>query len=99
VILGEQRALRLNQVLMVSFYVITVAMVLTGVLGFSVLLVLGALPLLWRTLEFYSKPKPDAPPPGYPVWPLWYVSAAFLHTRRAGALFVAGLFLSWVLGS
>ena len=99
VILGEQRALRLNQVLMVSFYVITVAMVLTGVLGFSVLLVLGALPLLWRTLEFYSKPKPDAPPPGYPVWPLWYVSAAFLHTRRAGALFVAGLFLSWILGS
>jgi 1,4-dihydroxy-2-naphthoate octaprenyltransferase len=25
------------------------------------------------------------------VWPLWYAPYAFVHTRRAGALFVLGL--------
>jgi 1,4-dihydroxy-2-naphthoate octaprenyltransferase len=73
-------------------------MVLTGTLGFGALLVLGGLPILWRVLKVYSKPKPTSPPPGYPVWPLWYVSAAFVHTRRAGALFVLGLFLNWIFG-
>lgn len=98
VMLGERRALQLNEALMVLFYVITVGLVLTGVLGVGALLVLAALPLLLRTLAFYSQPKPQTPPPGYPVWPLWYVSSAFLHTRRAGALLVLGLFLSAVFG-
>ncbi len=98
VILGEQGALRLNQALMISFYLVVVAMVLTGRLGFGALVVLGGLPMLLRALDVYSKPKPSSPPPGYPVWPLWYVSAAFVHTRRAGALFVLGLFLNWIFG-
>jgi hypothetical protein len=34
------------------------------------------------------------PPPDYPVWPLWFVSAAFVHTRRAGALLILGLLLN-----
>ncbi|HYB91838.1 MAG TPA: prenyltransferase [Candidatus Binataceae bacterium] len=94
VILGERVALRLNQGLMISFYVVTVALVLLGVLGFGVLLVLAALPVLWRTVNFYSMAKPAEPPRGYPVWPLWYVGAAFIHTRRAGALFVLGLIIN-----
>jgi 1,4-dihydroxy-2-naphthoate polyprenyltransferase len=94
VILGERPALRLNQALMILFYVVTVALVFAGVYGIGVLLVLAALPALWRTLAFYSKPKPDRQPPGYPVWPLWYVGSAFIHTRRAGGLLVAGLILS-----
>jgi 1,4-dihydroxy-2-naphthoate octaprenyltransferase len=98
VILGEKPALRLNQALMISFYIVVVAMVMTGTLGFGALLVLGALPMLFQVLDVYSKPKPSSPPPGYPVWPLWYVSAAFVHTRRAGGLFVLGLFLNWILG-
>ena len=98
VILGEQWAIRLNQALMISFYIVVVAMVMAGTLGFGALLVLGGLPMLWRVLEVYSNPKPSSPPPGYPVWPLWYVSAAFVHTRRAGALFVLGLFLNWIFG-
>ena len=94
VILGEQAALRLNQSLMISFYVVTAALVILGVLGIGVVIVFAALPLLWRTVTFYSRPKPERPPPGYPVWPLWYVGAAFIHTRRAGALFVLGLIFS-----
>jgi 1,4-dihydroxy-2-naphthoate octaprenyltransferase len=94
VILGERASLRLNQALMILFYAVTVGLVLAGVYGIGVLLVLAALPLLWRTLAFYSKPKPERQPPGYPVWPLWYVGSAFIHTRRAGGLLVMGLILS-----
>ncbi len=97
VILGEHNALLLNEAMMVLFYVVTVGLVLTGVLGIWVLLVLAALPMLRRTLAQYSEPKPQTPPPGYPVWPLWYVSGAFVHTRRAGALLVLGLLLNAVL--
>jgi len=97
VILGEHRALLLNEAMMILFYVVTVGLVLTGVLGIWVLLVLAALPMLRRTLAQYSEPKPQTPPPGYPVWPLWYVSGAFVHTRRAGALLVLGLLLNAVL--
>jgi len=98
VILGERNSVLLNQGLMISFYAIIVLMVLTGMLGFGALVVLAGLPLLFKTLDFYSKPKPATPPPNYPVWPLWYVSAAFIHTRRAGGLFVLGLFLNWIFG-
>jgi len=59
-------------------------------------IVLFALPLLWRTLELYSRPKPDKAPPKYPVWPLWYVASAFVHARRAGGLLVLGLLLGWI---
>jgi 1,4-dihydroxy-2-naphthoate polyprenyltransferase len=97
VILGERSALRLNQGLMILFYVVSVALVIAGVYGIGVLLVLAALPVLWRTLAFYSKPKPERQPPGYPVWPLWYVGSAFIHTRRAGGLLVIGLLLSRVI--
>ena len=97
VILGEHRALLLNEAMMILFYVVTVGLVLTGVLGIWVLIVLAALPMLRRTLAQYSEPKPQTPPPGYPVWPLWYVSGAFVHTRRAGALLVLGLLLNAVL--
>jgi len=97
VILGEHNALLLNEAMMILFYVVTVGLVLGGVLGIWVLIVLAALPMLRRTLAQYSEPKPQTPPPGYPVWPLWYVSGAFVHTRRAGALLVLGLLLNAVL--
>jgi 1,4-dihydroxy-2-naphthoate polyprenyltransferase len=32
------------------------------------------------------------------VWPLWYAPHAFVHTRRAGALFVVGLAIGALLG-
>ncbi len=94
VMLGERRALLLNEALMVLFYVVTLGLVLSGVISWWALMVLAALPLLMRTLKLYSTPKPATPPRGYPVWPLWYVSGAFVHTRRAGALLVLGLILN-----
>jgi 1,4-dihydroxy-2-naphthoate polyprenyltransferase len=94
VMLGEPAALSLNRRLMVSFYVVVCGLVLSRTLGIWVLLVLVSLPLLRKALKLYSEPRPAAPPPGYPIWPLWYVAAAFVLTRRAGALFVLGLALN-----
>jgi 1,4-dihydroxy-2-naphthoate octaprenyltransferase len=46
----------------------------------------------------FSRPKPDAPPDGFPIWPLWFAALAFVHTRRAGALLLAGLLLGVLVG-
>jgi 1,4-dihydroxy-2-naphthoate octaprenyltransferase len=97
VLLGKTASLRLNQALMIGFYVVVAALVLRGDLGWGVLLVAFAIPRLVQVLKAYSQPKPDAPPPGYRVWPLWYVSLAFFHNRRAGALFVLGLVVNLVV--
>ena len=66
--------------------------------GVGVLLVAAAIPRLRQVLKAYGEPKPAAPPPGYRVWPLWFVSLAFYHDRLAGGLFVLGLVLNALLG-
>jgi 1,4-dihydroxy-2-naphthoate octaprenyltransferase len=91
--LGKERSLFLNQLLMISFFLFVLCLVLVGTLGVWTLLVFAAVPKLWNTLKVYHRPPPEAPPEDYPLWPLWYVAWAFLVTRRAGALFVLGLLI------
>src|SRR5437667_12502348 len=98
VLLGKDFSLRLNQGAMVAFYAIVLGLVVSGYLGVGVLIVAAALPRLRQVLRAYSQPKPAAPPPGYRVWPLWYVSLAFYHNKLAGGLFVLGLALNAVFG-
>jgi 1,4-dihydroxy-2-naphthoate octaprenyltransferase len=98
VLLGRAASLRLNQALMIAFYPIVLALVLSGNLGWGVLLVVFALPRLVQVLKAYSAPKPAAPPPGFRIWPLWYVALAFHHNKLAGGLFVLGLLVNLVLG-
>jgi 1,4-dihydroxy-2-naphthoate octaprenyltransferase len=61
-----------------------------------VLLVFLALPRLVQVLKIYRAPRPATPPPNYPVWPLWYVSAAFYHNKLAGGMFTLGLILNLI---
>lgn len=96
VLLGERRAKLLTQALMVGYYPGVVALVALPAIGWPALLTLLALPLLVRSLRAYAKPVPDQPPEDYPVWPLWWAPIAFVHTRRAGALLLLGLF-AWAL--
>ncbi|HVE64026.1 MAG TPA: prenyltransferase [Mycobacteriales bacterium] len=91
VILGEDRARVLTRALMIGFYVAVVGCVIGGALPWPALAVIGALPVLVKTLQPLREPRPDAPPAGFPVWPLWFAAIAFVHTRRAGALLVLGL--------
>jgi 1,4-dihydroxy-2-naphthoate octaprenyltransferase len=94
VVLGKERSLFLNQILMLAFFTSVLCLVLVGTFGVWTLLVFLALPRLWQTLKTYNRPAPESPPPDYPVWPLWYVAWAFTLTRRCGALLLLGLVLS-----
>ncbi len=91
-LLGEARARRLTQVLSIGMYASVIALAVWQTMP-GLLLVVGALPLLVWVMRFYNKPKPDEPPEGYPGWPLWFVGVAFIHNRRFGLLFIAGLVL------
>ena len=96
VILGRERSLFLTQELMVSFFVLVVCLVLVGTLGVWTLLTLLAVPKMLKTLRVFARPRPESAPPGYPIWPLWYVAWAFGVTRFAGGLFVIGLLLNGI---
>lgn len=94
VLLGRERSLFLNQQLFVTYFVFVLSLVLVGSLGVWTLLTFVAIPRAWEVIQVYNKPPPDEPPPGYPLWPLWYVAWAFTVTRRAGGYFVLGLVLN-----
>ena len=91
VILGEDVARRTTLVLMGGFYLTVGALIIASELPVWTVVVLATLPRLRKVAEVFERPKPSSPPQGYPLWPLWYVSAAFVHSRRAGALLVLGL--------
>jgi 1,4-dihydroxy-2-naphthoate octaprenyltransferase len=95
--MGADRALFLNQQLMILFFILVICLVLVGRVGLWALLVIGAAPQLWRTLKIYSQPRPEIPPAGFSYWPLWYVVPAFSLARIAGALFVLGLLLDAIV--
>jgi 1,4-dihydroxy-2-naphthoate octaprenyltransferase len=97
VLLGSRTSLALNRVLFVAFYVSVLLAVLLGVLGVWTLAVVLSLPRLRAVLGAYSRPKPSEPPPGYPIWPLWFVAWAFVLNRPAGYLLVLGLVLNALL--
>ncbi len=94
VLLGEARARRVAQVLMVAFYPIVIGAVLAGWIGPWVLLVVLGIPRLLSVLRTFNAPRPEVAPHSYVGWPLWFVGAAFIHTRRAGGLLVLGLLLN-----
>lgn len=94
VLLGEARARLVAQALMVAFYPIVIGAALAGWIGPWVALVVLGIPRLLTTLRTYSSPRPETPPHSYVGWPLWFVGASFVHTRRAGGLLVLGLLLN-----
>lgn len=94
VLLGPARARLATQGLMVLFFVLIALLVATGVLGVWTLLAFLGARHAWRSIRVIGEPPPDGPPPGYPLWPLWYVAWAFRLTRFAGGMFVLGLALN-----
>ena len=97
VILGEARARRVAQALMIAFYPIVIVAALVGFIGPWVGVVLLGIPRLIGVLRVFNAPRPSVPPHSYVGWPLWFVGAAFVHTRRAGALLILGLVLNALL--
>lgn len=94
-LLGEARARRLTLLLSLGMYASVIALAVWQTMP-GLLLVAGALPLLVWVVRFYNAPKPESPPEGYPGWPLWFVAVSFVHNRRFGILFIAGLALQLI---
>ena len=99
VLLGEARARSLTIALLVGFYLTTGLAIAVGALPWPVLLVALALPTLRKASGSLRRPAPTEPPPGFPVWPLWFAAVCFLHVRRAGGLLVRGLLAAAVTGT
>ena len=61
------------------------------------LAVFFAAPRALKALRLLSHPRPAAAPPGYPVWPRWFSTVAFIHNRWFGNLFILGVALDTAL--
>ena len=99
VVLGDVRARLVTIFLLLGFYVVTGIAIAVGALPWPVLLVGLALPTLRKASGALRRPAPDEPPPGFPVWPLWFAAVCFVHVRRAGGLLVLGLLAAAVTGT
>lgn len=94
------RAARLTVLGMVVLqYLIVGGLVVVGRFEWPILAAFGTLPLLRHVVTVFTHDTPEQPPEEYPssAWPLWYVSFAFVHNRRFGALYVVGLVVEAVL--
>lgn len=98
VILGDSAARRTTQVMMAAFYPGLVALVAIGALPWPSLLAFLGLPALVKVWPSFDRPRPDEKPDRWPIWPLWFAALAFLHTRRAGGLFIVGVAIGAALG-
>lgn len=98
VLLGEQRARAVTRGLVAAFYLLVVVDVAVGALPWPALLTLSALYIAVKAWRHLSRPKPAAPPAGFPIWPLWFAAVAFVHMRYAATTLVLGLALAAALG-
>jgi 1,4-dihydroxy-2-naphthoate octaprenyltransferase len=88
VLLGETASRMLNATAIVLAYAFTVYLVVgPRFLSPVMAIVFVAAPAAWKALVRLSKPRPEAPPPGYPIWPRWFSTVSFVHNRSFGTLF------------
>ena len=57
------------------------------------LLVILAYPPARAAIQRMSKPRPSAPPAGYPIWPRWFSTVCFVHNRVFSNYFVLALLI------
>jgi 1,4-dihydroxy-2-naphthoate octaprenyltransferase len=90
-LLGERRARRLNQAIVVGMYVVVAAGAAIGWLAVSALVAFVAAPRALAALRTMAHPRPSEPPAGYVGWPLWYHRTCLVHNRLFGWAYIAGL--------
>lgn len=98
VIIGEAAARMLNMTIIVLVYVIVVYLIFVPHYFTPAMLVIFFAAKEARTaLQRLSKPRPDAAPTGYPIWPRWFSTVNFVHNRKFGGLFILGLVIDTLL--
>jgi len=92
VLLGETAARYVTTAAIVLSYAI-VAYLVIGLRFLTplMLLVLLAYKPARAAVQRLSQPRPEGPPPGYPIWPRWFSTVCFVHNRIFSNYFVMGL--------
>lgn len=91
VLIGERRARRLNQSLVVlSYLLVALLVVLRELTPFALVVFLNA-GAAWRLLRACSQERPVEAPPGYIGWPLWFHRFNLVHNRRFGWFYILGI--------
>lgn len=93
VLIGEKAARYATIVLWIAQYAFILYLVATRELGWPVLLILLAIPTLWKAIKVSAKPRPETAPAGKlgESWPLYLVHNAFTYNRSFSSLFLLGL--------
>ncbi|HET6948677.1 MAG TPA: prenyltransferase, partial [bacterium] len=89
----DSTARALNRGFVAGMYVVVAVLIILGRLTPFATVVALALPRGVRALWVMASPRPDAPPPGYVGWPLWYHRVCLVHNRLFGWVYVTGLAL------
>ncbi len=96
--IGEKAARVVNMVALVLIYAVIVYLVfLPRYFTPVMLIVFLAGKRLITALRVLGKPRPAAPPEGYPAWPTWFSGFAFYHNRLFGGLFILALIADTLL--
>lgn len=93
VVLGDRAARAVNRAIVAGMYLIVGTLIVLGRLTPFAAIVAAALPRGLGALSVMASPRPEAPPPGYVGWPLWYHRVCLVHNRQFGWLYIAGLAL------
>lgn len=100
VVLGEKFSRYMLLGMLILQYGIVLFLVLTRFFTPLLLVVIFALPALWRILAMFRQPKPLEKPENFPdVWPNYFVAAAFYHNRSFGLWYLLGLITNAVLAT
>lgn len=95
---GERIARYVNQGALILIYVVVAYLVfIPRYFSPIMLIVFFAFKDALNAVKVLRKPRPDAPPEGYPAWPTWFSAVCFVHNRNFGGLFILGLILDTVL--
>ncbi|MGE5250683.1 MAG: prenyltransferase [Bacteroidota bacterium] len=78
---------------LITIYLIFVARFFTPIM----LLILLASKPANTAIQRLSKPRPQGPPPGYPIWPRWFSTVCFVHNRAFSNYFVLALVIETVI--
>ncbi len=92
VLLGETAARYITiSAIVLSYVVVAYLVFVPRFLTPLMLLVLVAIGPARKALQRLSVPRPEGPPPGYPIWPRWFSTVCFVHNRVFSNYFVLAL--------
>lgn len=98
VLIGESAARYVTISAILLSYAITLYLIfVTHFFTPIMLLIFVAIKPARTALQRLLKPRPSAPPEGYPIWPRWYSTVCFVHNRVFSNYFVLALIIDTLL--